>query len=116
MVVSLVWFGSSSTSTSTTHNAYGRRRLRSEDSELTWRFRVAEGGLMMSGGGERPDGVSLTNLDQPLFDSADATKRDLVDYLDAVADHIIPELADRPLSVVAAPLTNKPLIQQHVPS
>ena len=31
------------------------------------------------------DGVSLTNLDQPLFDGAGATKRDLVDYLDAVA-------------------------------
>jgi hypothetical protein len=69
--------------------APGQVRLRSEGSELTWRFRVAEGGLMMSGGGEQPDGVSLTNLDQPLFDGADATKRDLVDYLDAVADHII---------------------------
>ena len=31
------------------------------------------------------DGVALTNLDQPLFDGAEATKRDLVDYLDAVA-------------------------------
>jgi bifunctional non-homologous end joining protein LigD len=29
-------------------------------------------------------GVGLTNLDQSLFDGADATKRDLVDYLDAV--------------------------------
>src|SRR5215212_1613366 len=116
MVVSLVWFGSSSTSTSTTHNAYGRRRLRSEDSELTWRFRVAEGGLMMSGGGEGPDGVSLTNLDQPLFDSADATKRDLVDYLDAVADHIIPELADRPLSVVRVLRGQTPFMQKNVPS
>jgi bifunctional non-homologous end joining protein LigD len=27
------------------------------------------------------DGVALTNLDQPLFDGAQATKRDLVDYL-----------------------------------
>ena len=34
---------------------------------------------------ETRDGVALTNLDQPLFDGADATKRDLVDYLDAVA-------------------------------
>ena len=33
---------------------------------------------------ETRDGVALTNLDQPLFDGADATKRDLVDYLDAV--------------------------------
>ena len=39
------------------------------------------------------DGVELTNLDQPLFDGDDATKRDLVDYLDAVADRIVPVLA-----------------------
>ena len=45
----------------------------------------------MSGGEER-DGVTLTNLDQPLFPEADATKRDLVDYLDAVAGRIVPEL------------------------
>ena len=45
-------------------------------------------------------GVALTNLDQPLFDGAGATKRDLVDYLDAVADRLIPHLRDRPLSVI----------------
>jgi bifunctional non-homologous end joining protein LigD len=71
---------------------------------------------MMSGGGERPDGVALTNLDQPLFDGADATKRDLVDYLDAVADHIIPELADRPLSVVRVLRGQTPFMQKNVPS
>src|SRR6266567_1913460 len=31
------------------------------------------------------EGVSLTHLDEPLFDGAGATKRDLVDYLEAVA-------------------------------
>src|SRR6187200_2621072 len=51
-------------------------------------------------GDESRDGVSLTNLDQSLFDGADATKRDLVEYLDAVRDRIIPELEDRPLSVI----------------
>ena len=71
---------------------------------------------MMSGGGEQRDGVSLTNLDQPLFDGADATKRDLVDYLDAVADHIIPELADRPLSVVRVLRGQAPFMQKNVPS
>ena len=71
---------------------------------------------MMSGGGEQPDEVSLTNLDQPLFDGADATKRDLVDYLDAVADHIIPELADRPLSVVRVLRGQTPFMQKNVPS
>src|SRR5919112_36343 len=90
-------------------------RLRSEGWELTWRFRVAEGGLMMSGGGERPDGVSLTNLDQRLFDGADATKRDLVDYLDAVRDCILPELRDRPLSVIRVRPGQQPFMQKNVP-
>ena len=46
------------------------------------------------------DEVEFTNLDQPLFDGAKATKRDLVDYLDAVADRIIAVVRDRPLSVI----------------
>src|SRR5215216_5648462 len=69
----------------------------------------------MTSGGKQPDGVSLTNLDQPLFDGADATKRDLVDYLDAVADHIIPELADRPLSVIRVLRGQAPFMQKNVP-
>ena len=44
------------------------------------------------------DDVELTNLDQPLFDGGDATKRDLVDYLDAVADEHHPR-ADQPTAV-----------------
>jgi DNA primase len=71
---------------------------------------------MTSGGGEQPDRASLTNLDQPLFDGADATKRDLVDYLDAVADDIIPELADRPLSVIRVLRGQAPFMQKNVPS
>ena len=39
------------------------------------------------------DGVALTHLDEPLFDGAGATKRDLVDYLDAVAELILPGAA-----------------------
>jgi bifunctional non-homologous end joining protein LigD len=61
------------------------------------------------------DGVSLTNLDQPLFDGADATKRDLVEYLDAVRDRIVPVLANRPLSVVRALRGQKPFMQKNVP-
>ena len=38
-------------------------------------------------------GVELTNLDQPLFDGAGATKRDLVDYLEAVAEALRPASA-----------------------
>ena len=65
--------------------------------------------------GETRDGVSLTNLDQPLFDAADATKRDLVDYLDAVRDRIIPVLRDRPLSVVRVHRGQAPFMQKNVP-
>ncbi len=61
------------------------------------------------------DGVSLTNLDQPLFDGADATKRDLVDYLDAVAERMIPGLRDRPLSVVRVLRGQAPFMQKNVP-
>ena len=68
----------------------------------------------MSGGEER-DGVSLTNLDQALFDGAEATKRDLVDYLDAVGDRIIAELADRPLSVIRVLRGQDPFMQKNVP-
>ena len=68
----------------------------------------------MSGDEER-DGVSLTHLDQPLFEGSGATKRDLVDYLDAVADLIVPELRDRPLSLVRARPGQAPFMQKNVP-
>src|SRR3981081_2934974 len=61
------------------------------------------------------DGVSLTNLDQPLFDGAGATKRDLVDYLDAVHGRIIPVLRGRPLSVVRVLRGQAPFMQKNVP-
>src|SRR6266702_6522983 len=73
-----------------------------------------EGGRVS--GGEVREGVSLTNLDQPLFDGAGATKRDLVDYLDAVADLIIAELRDRPLSVIRVRPGQAPFMQKNVPS
>jgi bifunctional non-homologous end joining protein LigD len=61
------------------------------------------------------DGVELTNLDRPLFDDAGATKRDLVEYLDAVRDRILPELADRPLSVIRARPGQAPFMQKNLP-
>jgi bifunctional non-homologous end joining protein LigD len=73
-----------------------------------------EGGQVASGGEVR-DGVTLTNLDQPLFDGAEATKRDLVDYLDAVADLLIAELRDRPLSVIRVLRGQAPFMQKNVP-
>jgi len=66
-------------------------------------------------GDEVRNGVALTNLDQPLFDGAEATKRDLVDYLDAVCDRIIPVLEGRPLSVVRVTRGQAPFMQKNVP-
>jgi DNA ligase D len=64
---------------------------------------------------ETRDGVDLTNLDQPLFDGADATKRDLVDYLDAVHERILPGLRDRPLSVIRVRPGQDPFMQKNLP-
>jgi bifunctional non-homologous end joining protein LigD len=64
---------------------------------------------------EERDGVPLTNLDQPLFDGAEATKRDLVDYLDAVRDNVLPVLKDRPLSVIRVLRGQAPFMQKNVP-
>ena len=64
---------------------------------------------------ETRDGVELTNLDQPLFDEAGATKRDLVDYLDAISDRILPVLEDRPLSVIRVHRGQEAFMQKNVP-
>ncbi len=64
---------------------------------------------------ESRDGVKLTNLDQPLFGDAGAVKRDLVDYLDAVSDRLVPALADRPLSVIRVQRDEQPFMQKNVP-
>ncbi len=64
---------------------------------------------------ESRDGVPLTNLDEPLFDGAGATKRDLVDYLDAVRDRILPVLEDRPLSVIRVHRGQEAFMQKNVP-
>ncbi|GAA4747090.1 non-homologous end-joining DNA ligase [Actinomycetospora chibensis] len=65
--------------------------------------------------GEERDGVALTNLDQELFTGAGVTKRELVDYLDAMAPRLLPALAGRPLSVVRALRGQKPFMQKNVP-
>ncbi len=61
-------------------------------------------------------GVPLTNLDDPLFDGAGATKRDLIDYLDAVAGRIIPALEDRALSVIRVHRGQEAFMQKNLPS
>ena len=60
-------------------------------------------------------GIDLTHLDDPLFADAGATKRDLVDYLDAVSDRMVPELAHRPLSVIRVHRGQDAFMQKNVP-
>ena len=60
-------------------------------------------------------GVPLSHLDQPVFDGAGATKGDLVAYLDAVHERMLPELRDRALSVVRARLGQRPFMQKNLP-
>jgi DNA ligase D len=67
-------------------------------------------------GDESREGVPLTNLDQPLFDGADATKRDLVEYLDSVRDRILPVLEERPLSVIRVHRGQEAFMQKNVPT
>ncbi|RJO75169.1 ATP-dependent DNA ligase [Nocardia panacis] len=60
-------------------------------------------------------GVELTNLDGPLFDGANTTKRALIDYLEAVADRLIAQLRDRPLSVLRIRPGQEPFMQKNLP-
>ena len=62
-----------------------------------------------------PPDVELTNLGQPLFEGADATKRDLVDYVEAVGEQLLGELRDRPLSVMRALRGQRPFMQKNLP-
>src|SRR3954468_24379132 len=64
---------------------------------------------------ETRDGVELTNLDAPAFDGAEVSKRAVVDYLDAVADRMLPSLRDRPLSVIRARPGQPPFMQKNLP-
>jgi DNA ligase D-like protein (predicted polymerase) len=64
--------------------------------------------------GENRAGVDLTNLDQPLSAEAGATKRDLVDYLDAIADRMLPGLVGRPLTVLRVLRGRAPFMQKNV--
>nr|WP_198423554.1 ATP-dependent DNA ligase [Microlunatus antarcticus] len=58
----------------------------------------------------------MSSLDDALFAGADATKRDLLDHLEAVAPVMLPELADRPLSVVRVRPGQPPFMQKNLPA
>jgi bifunctional non-homologous end joining protein LigD len=69
----------------------------------------------MSAEDESFEGISFTHLDQELFDGAEATKQDLIDYFDAVDARIIPCLRDRPLSVIRIRPGQPPFMQKNLP-
>src|SRR3954468_2909066 len=60
------------------------------------------------------DGVALTSLDAPLGDGLRVTKGDLVDYVDAFADRLLPQLSGRPLSVKRVRPGQEPFMQRNV--
>ncbi|GGL96192.1 DNA polymerase domain-containing protein [Nakamurella endophytica] len=60
------------------------------------------------------DGVELTHLDAPLAEGPE-TKRDLVDYLDAMSDRLVPVLSGRPLSVIRVRPGQPPFMQKNAP-
>ncbi|MEP7043014.1 MAG: DNA ligase D [Dokdonella sp.] len=47
--------------------------------------------------------VTITHPERIVFPDTSITKQDVADYYRAVADHLLPELIDRPLSVVRCP-------------
>jgi DNA ligase D len=65
---------------------------------------------------QEADGVAFSNLDEPLFAEAGATKRDLVDYLASVAGRMIADLRDRPLSVIRVQRGQAPFMQKNAPT
>lgn len=48
-------------------------------------------------------GVTLTHPDKVLYPGQDLTKRDLANYYEAVADWMLPHVANRPISLVRCP-------------
>jgi len=69
----------------------------------------------MSGGDDERAGVSFTHLEQELFDGSGATKRSLIDYLDAVSARILRCLDDRPPSVIRVRPGQPAFMQKNLP-
>ncbi|MET8425141.1 ATP-dependent DNA ligase [Nocardia sp. NPDC004860] len=60
-------------------------------------------------------GLKFSSLDSPLFDGAEATKGDLIDYLEAIGERMVPSLRERPLSVVRVRPGQEPFMQKNLP-
>ena len=64
---------------------------------------------------ETRHGVSFSSLDTEVAAGTGVTKRALVDYLEGVADRMVPALRDRPLSVIRATRGQQPFMQKNLP-
>ncbi|MEV6830432.1 non-homologous end-joining DNA ligase [Amycolatopsis sp. NPDC051102] len=60
-------------------------------------------------------GVKLSSLDQEVFPDAGVTKRELLDYLEAVSGRMLPELRDRLLTVLRVLRGQGPFMQKNLP-
>jgi DNA ligase D len=65
-----------------------------------------------------PGRVEVTRPEKVLWPALGVTKREYVDYLGTVADHVLPWLRDRPLSVIRAPdgVDGQRYFQKNTPS
>jgi DNA ligase D len=65
-----------------------------------------------------PSRVEVTRPDKPLWPEVGITKQAYIDYLDAVADRMLPWLRDRPLSLIRAPdgVDGQRYFQKNTPS
>ncbi|MET8847782.1 ATP-dependent DNA ligase [Amycolatopsis sp. NPDC004625] len=66
-------------------------------------------------GDEMRHGVKLSSLDQEVFPDAGVTKRELLDYLEAVSARMLPELHDRLLTVLRVLRGQGPFMQKNLP-
>jgi bifunctional non-homologous end joining protein LigD len=103
------------------HRALNHRALNHRWLRRALRARLETHGRTLQTGRVAKDdpelaGVKLSHLDQPVFDGAGATKGDLVAYLDAVHERMLPELRERALSVVRARLGQAPFMQKNLPT
>lgn len=64
---------------------------------------------------ETRHGVSFSSLDTELAAGTGVTKRALVDYLEGIADRMVPALRDRPLSVIRSTRGQQPFMQKNLP-
>jgi bifunctional non-homologous end joining protein LigD len=64
---------------------------------------------------EEREGISFSHLDAEIFDGAGVTKRQLVNYIDSMADRLVAGMRDRALSVVRVRPGQPAFMQKNLP-